>query len=532
MKTRNFFDFRRNRFIDLSRLVCFFVVLGIAFFNQGLFAQTAATLPTAVIQDVDGDGLKDCSIETDLSRMIISSKTGNPSVLYLKGQNFEENMYPPVLQDIGYQFASETMKAFSGEVVGDVASKFGYQISVDDKDAEKIVIVATANIAGEKFETGGISLAKKYTIFNKSYEFSVEYIVSNLAEKLVAVGNEKDGGLKFSYGPGIFMDPFGQATILGLKQGGVVEKFSDAESLNKAGLIPSFSGIGLKNDYFCVLMEVPSLVKISALDFDVNPLDAKKKKHKGHLINIHIPTFNLGARESRTFGIKIYSGPMLLDQLKAINREQVSDYGFLSTILLRILQFFYGLIPNYGLAIILLTLVVRLALYPLTLKQTNSMAQMQKIQPKVQDLKDRHKDNPQKFNEEVLKLYQKHNVNPLGGCLPLLLQLPILIALYNTIRIAVELRKIPFLWVPDLSKGDPLLILPIAIAALMYYQQNKMTDPQQQQQQQMMAMMPMFMFMITWSLPSGLLLYWFASSVIGLIQQLQASRHAAAIKEE
>jgi YidC/Oxa1 family membrane protein insertase len=108
--------------------------------------------------------------------------------------------------------------------------------------------------------------------------------------------------------------------------------------------------------------------------------------------------------------------------------------------------------------------------------------------------------------------------------------LPILIALYNTIRIAVELRKTPFLWISDLSKGDPLLILPIAIAALMYYQQGKMsTDPQQQQ---MMAFMPMFMFVITWSLPAGLLVYWFASSVLGLIQQLQANRMSAALKEE
>jgi YidC/Oxa1 family membrane protein insertase len=193
------------------------------------------------------------------------------------------------------------------------------------------------------------------------------------------------------------------------------------------------------------------------------------------------------------------------------------------------LQFFYNLIPNYGLAIILLTLVVRAVLYPLTLKQTKSMASMQKIQPEVKALKERYKDSPQKFNEEVLKLYQKHNVNPLGGCLPLLLQLPILIALYNTIRIAVELRKNPFLWIGDLSKGDPLLILPIAIAAIMYYQQGKMSDPQQQQ---MMAFMPMFMFVITWSLPAGLLIYWFASSVIGLLQQLQANRIAAAIKEE
>ena len=119
----------------------------------------------------------------------------------------------------------------------------------------------------------------------------------------------------------------------------------------------------------------------------------------------------------------------------------------------------------------------------------------------------------------------------LWGCLPLLLQLPVLIALYNTIRIAVELRKTPFLWIADLSKGDPLLILPIAIAILMYVTQAKQAsvDPQQKQ---MMAMMPMFMFVITWSLPAGLLVYWFASSVLGILQQYQANRIMAAMKEE
>ncbi len=158
------------------------------------------------------------------------------------------------------------------------------------------------------------------------------------------------------------------------------------------------------------------------------------------------------------------------------------------------------------------------------------MAQMQKLQPKIKDIQDRYKDDRQKMNEEVMKLYMKNNVSPLGGCLPLLLQLPIIMALYNTFRIAVELRKAPFLWMSDLSKGDPYLILPIAIMVLTYYQQGKANvDPQQRQA---MAFMPMMMFVITWSLPSGLLVYWFASSVLGILQQLQANHYMASMKEE
>lgn len=519
-----------------GRLICSFLLLLCCVFTSFPgYAQTRGgdvSVPVAVIADVDGDGLKDASIETRRLSIILSSKTGGPSVIYLKGSNFEENLFPPVIQDLGYLIASEAISPFASDLRGLQQLTSSYNIELAEESDEKIVIRATANVSlvqPEASEDIGLALVKNYTFYNDSYNFSIDFVITNLREKLVAVGDEKTGSFSVSYGPGLFMDPFGPATLMALKPG-VVETQKDVQALNAAGDVAgAFNGIGLRDQYFCVLIETSDVSRISARAYEFPNLDKNKKNHVGHHISCTLPTFNLGARESRTFAFKAYAGPIVLDQLQKIDRGQVSEYGFLSTILLRILQFFYALFPNYGLAIILLTIVVRLVLYPLTLKQTKSMAKMQKIQPKVQDLKDRYKDNPQKFNEEVLKLYQKNDVNPLGGCLPLLLQLPILIALYNTIRIAVELRKTPFLWISDLSKGDPFMILPIAIALLMYYQQGKMTDPNQQQ---MMAFMPMFMFVITWSLPAGLLVYWFASSVIGLLQQFQANRFAAALKEE
>ncbi|PKL49743.1 MAG: hypothetical protein CVV42_05240 [Candidatus Riflebacteria bacterium HGW-Riflebacteria-2] len=515
--------------------VCFRVTLLVSLF---LFcsafalhaqAETQAVAPVVKIEDLDGDGFNDAMVETPLLRVIFSSKTGSPSVLYLKGKSFEENIYPPAIQEMGYKLPPESLKPFIGNLKG-MQEPAGFNIELEEQAVDKVVIRATANtslLAAEKSDGESLTLSKRYTIHANSYHFNVEYLVTNLKDQLVAVGDELSGAMSLTYGPGLFMDPFGPSSLIGLKPG-AVEAFSDVTKLNADGAVAgAFNGIGLRDQYFCVLLESDSPIRINASAFEVTSEDPKRSAQSGKVISCLLPSFNLGAKESRTFSFKIYAGPMLLDHLSSINRGHVSEYGFLSTILLRILQFFYGLLPNYGLAIILLTIVVRMVLYPLTLKQTKSMAQMQKIQPMVQDLKDRHKDNPQKFNEEVLRLYQKNNVNPLGGCLPLLLQLPILIALYNTIRIAVELRKTPFLWIADLSKGDPLLILPIAIAALMYYQQGKMsTDPQQQQ---MMAFMPMFMFVITWSLPAGLLVYWFASSVLGLLQQLQANRISAAL---
>lgn len=518
--------FVKNNFkISVSIFPLFLALMLSVTWSLPSWAQPEPESFSCKITDVDGDGFRDATIDTELVRVVISSKSGAPSAYFLKGRSFDENMYPPVLMDTGYQFETTSLKPFVIEMASGTFAAQGFTIELEEKEVDRIIVRANANLGAEAVE-GGLGLAVRYTFLRNSYNFTVDYVVSNLAEKLVTVGSEAEGSLKYSFGPGLFLDPFGPSTILGLKSG-AVESFADAPALQKAE--QNFNGIGLKDQYFAVLLDAGTQVKVSARDFEVKSADERKKPYNGRVISFLMPAFNLGAKESRSFSFNVYAGPILLDQLQKINRGMVSEYGFLSTILLRILQFFYALFPNYGLAIILLTLVVRIALYPLTLKQTKSMAHMQKIQPKVQDLKDRYKDNPQKFNEEVLKLYQKHNVNPLGGCLPLLLQLPILIALYNTIRIAVELRKTPFLWIADLSKGDPLLLLPIAIAALMYYQQGKMTDPQQQQ---MMAFMPMFMFVITWSLPAGLLVYWFASSVIGLLQQLQANHIAAAIKEE
>ena len=536
-KTSLIIKFSHDGNLKTGRLFCSFLLLVLfCCFSTAAWAQAGSSAApeqiSVKIEDVDGDGLKDASIETNLVRMILSSRSGSPSVYYLKGANFEENLFPPVIQDFGYKIAPENMIPFISEFVNSPNLGTGYTIELEERSADSVVIRATANVSLAEAEasTGPVlSLVKRFTINNDSYSISVEHIVSNLREQLVSVGSDELGSLTMKFGPGIFLDPYGPMSLLGLKSG-AVEVMSDVKDLNSKGSVAgAYNGIGVRDQYFCVIIEAEESARISAGAYEITSAEQNKKPYKGYDIVCALPRFNLGAKESRAFRFKLYAGPIILDHLQKVNLGQVSEYGFLSTMLLRVLQFFYGLFPKYGLAIILMTVLVRLVLYPLTLKQTRSMAKMQKIQPRVQDLKDRYKDNPQKFNEEVLKLYQKNNVNPLGGCLPLLLQLPILIALYNTIRIAVELRKTPFLWIADLSKGDPLLILPIAIAALMYYQQGKMTDPQQQQ---MMAFMPMFMFVITWSLPAGLLVYWFASSVLGLLQQLQANRIAAALKEE
>lgn len=513
--------------IALALAILFAFSLAVAAQPQTVPVEKKGALekPRVEFKDRDNDGLPDCEIETPRLRLMLSSKTGDIAVWFLKGSNFEENLYPPMLADLGYKFASGTLQPFTVSTAGapEAAPPTGYSLRADDSPADRIVVSATANAP-----TMGLSLIKRYTFPLNSYSFETEVIVTNLGDADRLIGTDQTGGLTWWYGPGIFLDPFAACSFLALKKEGQ-DVYDNVDALRKAASSTSYVGIGLKSTFFCVLMDADAPVKLHAETFEFKSDDPKKKTFNGELIGMSLPPFTLRARESRPFRGKFYYGPKILDELTAINRQTVTDYGFLSTMLLRILQGFNSIYPNYGLSIIFLTIIVRILLYPLTLSQTKSMARMQKLQPLIQDLKDRFADNPQKFNEEVLKLYQKHEVNPLGGCLPLFLQLPVFIALYNTLSISVEMRKASFLWMTDLSKADPLLILPIVIAALMYYQQGQMNDPQAQQ---MMAFMPMFMFVITWSLPAGLLLYWFTSSVIGIVQQFQANQLMKAVKEE
>jgi YidC/Oxa1 family membrane protein insertase len=181
---------------------------------------------------------------------------------------------------------------------------------------------------------------------------------------------------------------------------------------------------------------------------------------------------------------------------------------------------------SYGWSIIVLTIIVRVVFWPVTQKANNSMKKMQKLQPKVAEIKEKFKDNPQQMNAKVMELYKIEKVNPLGGCLPILLQIPVFFALYATLDGAVELRQVSFLWAADLSRPDtiavifgvPLNPLVLVMTALMVLQQKMTPAPADPMQQKMMMFMPVVMLFVLYSLPSGLTLYWTVSQVFSILQ--------------
>lgn len=249
------------------------------------------------------------------------------------------------------------------------------------------------------------------------------------------------------------------------------------------------------------------------------------------LITYKNEAVNIAPNSSQVLTTRLYAGPKDQDALAKLaeHLDLTVDYGFLwfiSQPLFALLIFLQGIVTNWGVAIILITIIVKGAMYPLTKKQYTSMAKLRKLQPKLTELKNRCGDDKQKFSQAMMELYRKEKVNPMGGCLPLLIQMPIFLALYWVFVESVELRHAEFaLWIHDLSQLDPYYVLPILMGASMFVMQKLQPTPMQDPvQQKIFQYMPvMFTFFFLW-FPAGLVLYWLVSNIISIIQMLYINK--------
>jgi YidC/Oxa1 family membrane protein insertase len=227
-------------------------------------------------------------------------------------------------------------------------------------------------------------------------------------------------------------------------------------------------------------------------------------------------------------------GPKLQNDLKEIatGLDLTVDYGWL-TILAKpifwLLSKIHALLGNWGWAILVLTLIIKLAFFKLSATSYRSMANMRKMTPRMQALKDRYGDDKQRLNQAMMDLYKKEKINPLGGCLPILVQIPVFIALYWVLLEAVELRQAPFiLWITDLSIKDPYYVLPLIMGASMFVQQKLNPAPPDPMQAKIMMSLP-FVFTIFFAFfPAGLVLYWVANNLLSIAQQWYITRQIEA----
>ena len=372
----------------------------------------------------------------------------------------------------------------------------------------------------------GLIISKIYTFFYDGHNVELAIGLRNTSEKVLYPE------ITLNWGPGVGIDKDLFASSKRSMRA-VIYKDNKVHKKPKPAEYKNIVWSGVYNQYF--------LIALISQDRKF-PLVSIEKEDKMPVVRIS-EKVALEAGGTDNIALNIYGGPKEYNSLKAIGKdlEKTSDYGVfagLSRFMLNILGFFYKLTHNYGWAIVLLTLVVQIPLFPLTAKSFKSMRAMQQLQPQMTQLRQRYKDDPRRLNVEIMNLYKKNKVNPFGGCLPMLLQLPVFWALFTALRNAVELRHAPFIfWIKDLSKadgsganaaftfageglpfiGNSLNILVILMGALMFLQQKmSSTDPAQSK---MVMFMPIMFTVLFWNFPSGLVLYWIVNSVVTITGQ-------------
>ena len=373
-----------------------------------------------------------------------------------------------------------------------------------------------------EYATSESSIRRTYTFYNDSYRVDLKDEVAGLPEYWITTGT--DFGIYDKKDTSVHLGP-----IL-LKDAEKIE--FDAKKLNET---TSYQGrlkwIAQEDKYF-----FSAIVPVTQMD------EAKAWKVQ----DASVIAFK---GKSGINNFIVYAGPKEHDNLKKLDvgLEHIIDFGFFSIIsrpLFWLMKFFHKFMGNYGWAIVLLTIVTRIPFIPLLNKSQASMKKMQEIQPKMAEIKEKYKKDPQRMQKETMELYKKYKVNPLGGCLPMLLQIPVFFALYKILSVAIELRDAPFmLWITDLSGPDTLfghipswlpLIggfavgpLPIAMGITMVIQQKMTPSSADPAQQKMMMLMPIIFTFMFLNFASGLVLYWLVNNILSIVQQFHVNRKLA-----
>ncbi len=295
----------------------------------------------------------------------------------------------------------------------------------------------------------------------------------------------------------------------------------------------------VKNQFFTSVLtpDIPGIGILSRrVEFPI--MEGESKSRIAITGSLETEPVHLAADSATTLGFDFYVGPNEFSRLESLgNRQdlvmQFGFFGFFSKLLLQLMKWIYGFLPNYGVAIIITTLLIKTVLWPLTATAAKSSKRMAKIQEPLKEIREKHKDNPQKQQQETLALFKANKINPLGGCLPIFVQIPIFFGLFRMLRSASELRFAEFLWIGDLSAPDtiaqiagfPINILPLFMGVTMFYQMKMMPTPTvDNMQAKMFKFMPFIFLVICYNFSSGLVLYWTVQNLFTIGQQYLTNR--------
>ncbi|GFM50136.1 membrane protein insertase YidC [Pseudomonas capsici] len=376
-----------------------------------------------------------------------------------------------------------------------------------------------------KFADNGVNYIKRFTFKRGLYDVVVTYVVDNQSAQPWA------GNLFAQLKRDASSDPSsttatGTATYLGAALWTAAEPYKKVsmKDIDKAPLKETVQGgwVAWLQHYF-VTAWIPS-------HGDSNAVQTRKDNQGNYIIGFTGPTLSVAAGAKGETSATLYAGPKSQAVLKELSPglELTVDYGFLWFIaqpIFWLLQHIHSIVGNWGWSIIFLTMLIKGLFFPLSAASYKSMARMRAVGPKLTALKEQFGDDRQKMSQAMMELYKKEKINPLGGCLPILVQMPVFLALYWVLLESVEMRQAPWiLWITDLSIKDPFFILPIIMGATMFIQQRLNPTPPDPMQAKVMKMMPIiFTFFFLW-FPAGLVLYWVVNNTLSIAQQAYITR--------
>jgi YidC/Oxa1 family membrane protein insertase len=477
--------------------------------------------------------LQDIEIETGLYRAVVTNKGGRIKSWVLRNY----------LDDKG-----DPLELVSPD--SHLTDYYPLSIQLDDSQLTKRLNTSLYKVERTPYSQGqnqerlslsyldvsGLKVTKQITFYHDNYYMDINVKWENLTDKPQPLKYYLDWGYGLGPKPDVpsTYNHTGPSILIDGKL--VKEKPKDIEGkLEHKGNI---SWVAFQDTYFAAML-IPKAITTEAL--------ITRQDETRISVGLAEPAVELGPGEIITQNFGLYVGPQKLDNLKAVGvgLEKIVDYGwfsFLAKPIMDILKFSHRYTGNYGVDIINLTILIKILFWPLTNSSFKSMKGMQKIQPKITALRQKYKNDPQRLNREIMEMYKQHKVNPVGGCMPMLLQIPVFFALYKALLISIELRHAPFfLWITDLSAAEPgwfglwqapsvwlnFRTLPILMGLSMFIQQKMTPSTGDPKQAKMMMLMPVFMTFIFYNMPAGLVIYFLLNNVLTIGQQHMINKKEA-----
>lgn len=485
--------------------------------SVGLQGKAAPVTPTAVVPASTAETF---TVSTDLLKATISTQGGDLVGLeLLKYREQDQKDKHFVLFDAKHQYMAQA--GLIGEGLPTHRTTFkrvaGASELADGSDELKVRLEAEQN---------GIKVAKILTFKRGSYLIDVAWEIANGSDKAIAPHAyfqlQRDD-----------VAPAGESKMVSTFTGPAV--YTEADKYQKV----DFSAIADNKAKFAKTADNGWLAMVqhyfvaAVVPKDKTQREFYMRKVDGSNIfqvGVIVPVAEIAPGAKGETSVGLYAGPQEQSSLKqvATGLDLVVDYGWLTVVAAPIfwaLEAIHKLVGNWGWAIVILTIMIKAVFYPLSAASYKSMAKMKVLTPRLMQLKERFGDDKQRLNQEMMKLYQTEKVNPLGGCLPILVQIPVFIALYWVLLGAVEMRDAPWiLWIKDLASADPYYILPVIMMVSMFVQTKLNPTPPDPIQAKVMMMMPLIFGVMFFWFPAGLVLYWVVNNVLSIAQQWQITR--------